>query len=228
MVKDISLPMMAHPIGQPSNTSATFAPFVGNTRSPHTAHSADDIIADLIQRSWNGDVHAFNQIVEHYQQRIYALCFRIVGEADAADTTQEAFISAFCNIRRYHGGSFLAWLLRIARNECYDLLRARKRRMTVSLDEDDGHTAPMQVADSCATPDDRLMRAELAHELQRTLQALKPDQRLVVVLCDIEGYSYEEVASVTGWALGTVKSRLSRGRARLRVALRAHARYAQA
>jgi RNA polymerase sigma-70 factor, ECF subfamily len=194
-------------------------------RAPDTAHSAaprtDDDIGDVLEESRSGNVEAFNRLVEHFQQRVYALCYRMVGEADAADTTQEVFLSAYCGIRTFRGGSFQAWLLRIARNKCYDHLRTRKRRPSVSIDaHDDAYATPIHIVDLGATPDEHWLRAELAHELQRTLHNLGPDQRLVVVLCDVEGYSYDEVVAATGWALGTVKSRLSRGRARLRDALR--------
>ena len=84
---------------------------------------------DLIARSQDGDVQAFNLLVERYQNRLYGLSYRMLNDADAAaDATQDSFLSAFRNIRRYRGGSFVAWLLRIATNTCYDQLRARKRR----------------------------------------------------------------------------------------------------
>ena len=175
---------------------------------------------ELIARSQAGDVEAFNRLVEHYQQRVYTLCFRLLGNGDADDATQDVFLSAFRGIRRYRGGSFVSWLLRIATNKCYDQLRVRKRRPHRSLDMDTGavDVAPLQLPDPSEALDDRLVRAELAQEFQHRLQELETDQRLVVILSDIQGYRYEEIVAATGWPIGTVKSRLSRGRTRLRAA----------
>ena len=175
---------------------------------------------DLIGRSQAGDVEAFNLLVEHYQHRVYALCMRMLGDADADDATQEVFLSAFRSIQRYRGGSFVAWLLRIAKNECYDQLRARKPYRSLDADAGGMDVLPLQLPDPGEAPDDRLLRAELAQELQRRLLELEADQRLVVILSDVEGYSYDEIVAATGWPVGTVKSRLSRARARLREVIR--------
>src|SRR3712207_6695106 len=157
----------------------------------------DDDDAHLVTRSQAGDVQAFNLLVERYQREVYGLCFRMLGDADAEDAAQEVFLAAFRAIRRYHGGSFRAWLLRIARNECYDQLRARKRRPHLSLDGDaSAEVTPPEVTDPGEAPDERLLRRELAGELQRRLQELPDDQRLIVILSDIQGYSYNEIAAV--------------------------------
>ena len=179
--------------------------------------------SELISASQGSDVQAFNLLVERYQNRIYALAYRMLGDADAAaDATQDTFLSAYRNIRRYRGGSFVAWLLRIATNTCYDQLRARKRRPQTSLDAFDPEedAAPRQFTDPGEAPDERTLRHELSQEIERLLRALPDDQRLVITMSDIQGYSYEEIADATGWPLGTVKSRLSRGRMHLREALR--------
>lgn len=179
--------------------------------------------SQLIADSQRGDVRAFNVLVEHYQTRLYNLCYRMLGDPDAAaDVTQDAFLSAFRNIRRYRGGSFVAWMMRIATNGCYDQLRARQRRPTSSIDAllDDEDHAPRQFEDTGESPDERSLRNELAGEIQRGLDELDADQRLAIVLSDIQGFSYDEISAVTGWPLGTVKSRLSRGRAQLRNVLR--------
>ena len=179
--------------------------------------------SQLIADSQRGDVRAFNVLVEHYQTRLYNLCYRMLGDPDAAaDVTQDAFLSAFRNIRRYRGGSFAAWLMRIATNGCYDQLRARQRRPTSSIDAllDDEDHAPRQFEDVGESPDERSLRNELAGEIQRGLDQLDADQRVAIVLSDIQGFSYDEISAVTGWPLGTVKSRLSRGRAQLRNVLR--------
>jgi len=179
---------------------------------------------ELIQRSQDGDLVAFNLLVERYQNRLYGLSYRMLGDPDAAaDAVQDSFLSAYRNIKRYRGGSFVAWLLRIATNTCYDQLRARKRRPQTSLDafDPDADEAPRQFTDPGESPDDRTLRDELAREIQRRLDDLPDDQRLAIVMSDIQGYSYDEISAATGWPLGTVKSRLSRGRTHLRDALRA-------
>ena len=191
-------------------------------RAEEWPRSPDVPESDLIRRSQAGDVEAFNVLVEHYQHRVYELCYRMLDAADADDATQEVFLAAFQSIRQFSGGSFVGWLLRIARNKCYDQLRARKRTWHHSLNTDPKAlgNVPLQLPDPEEAPEDRLLRAELSQELERRLQELEADQRLVVILCDIQGYRYEEVVTATGWPMGTVKSRLSRGRARLRAALR--------
>lgn len=192
--------------------------------------------AQLIGDSQRGDVRAFNLLVERYQVRVYNLCYRMLNDPDAAaDVTQETFISAYRNLKRYRGGSFAAWIMRIATNGCYDQLRIRQRRPTSSIDallDDDEERAPRQFEDPGESPDERSMRNELADEIQRSLDELDDDQRLAVIMSDIQGFSYDEISSATGWPLGTVKSRLSRGRAQLRSILQRGellpARYRQA
>lgn len=178
-----------------------------------------------IAEAQRGDVQSFNTLVRLYEGRVYNLCYRMLGDSEsAADATQDAFLSAYRGIRSFRGGSFRSWLLRIATNACYDVLRARKRRPTVSLDIDvdnDQDQSPLQIADDAESPDDVALRRELANEIQRGLGLLPEEQRAVIVLSDIEGLAYEEIAQITGANLGTVKSRISRGRARLREVLKA-------
>ncbi|MFQ3661636.1 MAG: sigma-70 family RNA polymerase sigma factor [Chloroflexaceae bacterium] len=178
----------------------------------------------LVEAGQRGDVEAFNQLVRLYEARVYNLCYRMLGDADtAADVTQETFISAYQSLRRFRGGVFRAWLLRIATNACYDALRARKRRPAVSLDAPQATEsgAPFDVVDTAEAPDETALRHELARAIEQGLAQLPEDQRIVVILSDVQGLAYEEIAEVTGTNLGTVKSRLSRGRARLRDILRA-------
>ena len=178
-----------------------------------------------IAAAQRGEVQSFNALVRAYEGRAYNLCYRMLGDAEsAADATQDTFLAAFRHLRSFRGGSFRSWLLRIATNTCYDALRARKRRPTVSLDldsDDESAHSPLQIADTAELPDAFAQRRELAAEIQRGLAALPEDQRAVVILCDIEGLAYDEIAQITGANIGTVKSRLSRGRARLREQLRA-------
>ncbi len=179
----------------------------------------------LIMGAQRGDVESFNALVRLYEGRVYNLCYRLLGDADsAADATQDAFLSAYRHLQAFRGGSFRSWLFRIATNVCYDILRARQRRPVVSLDascETAGEDTPsLQIADTSESPDEFALRRELARAIEAGLAQLPVDQRLVVVLCDLQGLAYEEIADVLGANLGTIKSRLSRGRARLRDLLR--------
>jgi RNA polymerase sigma factor (sigma-70 family) len=179
----------------------------------------------LVAAAQRGDGESFNALIRQYEGRVYNLCYRMLGDADsAADAAQDAFLLAFRNLRNFRGGSFRSWMLRIATNTCYDILRARKRRPTTSLDidtDDEDDSSPLQIADSAESPDDFTMRRELAAAIQRGLDSLPDEQRIILILSDIQGMAYDEIAQITSTNLGTVKSRLSRGRARLREVLKA-------
>ncbi len=171
---------------------------------------------DLIARSQDGELAAFNDLVELYQATVYNLAYRIVGSAAAAeDATQETFISAFRAIGTFRGGSFRGWLMRIATNAAYDQLRSVQRRPASSLEAklEDTFWEPSSKE---ASPEEQALNAELAGEIGKAIATLPPDQRAVLVLADVEGFSYEEVAQAVRYSLGTVKSRLSRARARIR------------
>ncbi len=172
----------------------------------------------LIAAARGGDVQAFNQLILQYQSLVYNVAYRVLHDVDgAADAAQMAFISAFRALGGFRGGSFKAWLLRIVTNACYDQLRAAKRRPSSSLDDlavDPDHSATM--VDEAESPEEHAIRQDLGRAIQRALDALPTDQRVAVILSDIQGLSYEEIAATTQVAVGTVKSRLSRGRAHLR------------
>ncbi|HSJ54109.1 MAG TPA: sigma-70 family RNA polymerase sigma factor [Anaerolineae bacterium] len=172
----------------------------------------------LIASAQKGDLRAFNQLVMLYQSMAYNVAYRILNDPDAAaDATQDAFFSAFKAMKKFRGGSFKAWLLRIVTNACYDQLRVKKRRPTSSLDDLPVEAEHSQfLRDQSESPDELLERQELGHLLQHGISALPMEQRAVLVLSDVQGLSYQEVAEIMDLSLGTVKSRLSRGRARLR------------
>jgi RNA polymerase sigma-70 factor (ECF subfamily) len=177
--------------------------------------------AGLIQAARQGDLDAFNRLVLAYQDLVFAQAYRLMGEMEAAeDATQEAFISAYRSIGSYRGGSFRAWLLRIVTNSCYDELRRRKRRPTTPLEpvmaEDEEIESPRWLADPSDTPEERAEWVELDHAIQNCLESLPPDFRVVVVLVDVQGFDYIEAAEVIRKPVGTIKSRLSRARLRLR------------
>lgn len=188
---------------------------------------------DLVLRSQRGDLDAFNQLVAAYQGQVYSLAFRMLGEgASAEDVAQETFISTFRHIRSFRGENLRGWLLRIATNACYDHLRAGQRSRSDSLEAIQERDPTWQPASTQESPEEHAVRVELSETLNSVFALLPADQRAVLVLSDVEGLSYEEIAEATGVSLGTVKSRLSRARARVREHLTAHrellpARYRQ-
>ncbi len=176
-----------------------------------------------IRAAQNGSLGAFNDLVGAYEARVYNLCYRMLGNPDAAaDATQDTFLSAYQAIGRFRGGSLKAWLLRIATNACYDQLRRNVRRPTQSLDEMmDDPDAPVDFPsnDRSGDPEARAEQAELRRDIGLALLELPDEQRMALVLSDIQGLSYEEIAEVTSSSLGTVKSRISRARFKMRDAL---------
>jgi len=179
----------------------------------------------LIQSAQRGDLDSFNTLVLHYQDSIFNTALRIMGDDDfAADATQEAFLSAFRSITTFRGGSFKAWLMRTVTNACYDELRRRKRRPTTPLEPEtedgDEMDSPRWLADPNMTPAEKAEADELEHAIQHCLEMLPREFRTVVVLADIQGMDYREVASASRVPLGTIKSRLARARLRLRECLR--------
>lgn len=182
----------------------------------------------LIQDAQRGDLDSFNTLVLHYQDMVFNAALRILGDEDAAaDASQEAFISAFRSVNSYRGGSFKAWLLRIVTNACYDELRRQKRRPTTPLEPetDDGEEmdSPRWLADPNLGPEQQMDADELEHAIQHCLDALPTEFRAVVVMADVEGLDYAEVAAAVRAPLGTVKSRIARARLRLRDCLQSFA-----
>ncbi len=158
-----------------------------------------------------------------HQDAAYSLAFRFLRSREAAeDVTQEAFLRAWRAIESFRGERFRSWLLRIVANAARDELRRRKRRPQRSLDEarDDSDMASIDPVEPGLGPQQRAEQAELRQVLEGALAELPEDWRMVVLLSDVHGLSYEEIAETTGVPLGTVKSRLSRARGRLRDLLR--------
>lgn len=172
-----------------------------------------------ILEAQHGNLSAFNQLVMAYQGTAYNVAYRVTGNSDAAaDACQDAFLKAYRSIKQYQGGSFKSWMLRIVTNTCYDHLRYKNRRPATSLEElSDNpidHSAELMSEDE--PPEELVLRGELNDLLQLGINHLPEDQRLVLVLTDVQGLSYQEVAEIIDQPLGTVKSRLNRGRRRLR------------
>jgi RNA polymerase sigma-70 factor (ECF subfamily) len=184
----------------------------------------DDL--SLIAHAQRGDVQAFNSLVLRYQTGMYNLAYRLLSDtAAAADVTQEAFISAFKNLHQFRGSNFRAWLARIVTNACYDELR-RRRRGALSLDDladgrADAADQPALISDPEDSPEQVAQRHALSDAIQDCLNQLPPTFRTVAIMCDVQDYTYDEIAIALNLSLGTVKSRLSRARHKLRDCLRA-------
>jgi RNA polymerase sigma-70 factor, ECF subfamily len=170
----------------------------------------------LVARTLGGELDAYNELVQHYQDYLFAVCVRVVNDREAAaDAVQEAFFSAYRNLSRFRGDSFRAWLTRIALNAATDVLRLRKRRPADPYPEweDEAWQPPTNEEDA---PERQALRRNAAEVLGRALAQITPDQRTAIVLYDVEGYDYQEIADMTSVSLGTVKSRIHRGRLALR------------
>ena len=195
------------------------------TRTPE-ASSADPpgqgIDLALIEEALKGRLEAFNDLVTRHQDHLFALVYRLVPDRDqAADVVQEAFFSAYRNLASFRGGSVRSWLGKIAVNAAMDLQRARKRRPSQPYPEleDDSWQPP---AGSDAEPETIALTVERSKTLAAALATLTVDQRTCIVLFDVEGYDYAEIATIMKVEVGTVKSRIHRGRLALRSVLTPH------
>lgn len=172
---------------------------------------SDEALIELIR---NGNLNAFEQLIARYEIRVYTIAYRYVGNhSDASDLAQEAMIRVYRSIGTFRGDSaFLTWLYRVVTNVCKDELRRRARQNTVSMDEmlEHGQVPVVQAAEK--PPEEAVLRKEWQEEIQVVLNSLSEEHRTVVVMRDIQGYSYEEIAGFLECSLGTVKSRLNRAR----------------
>ncbi|MEO8043129.1 MAG: sigma-70 family RNA polymerase sigma factor [Acidobacteriota bacterium] len=180
--------------------------------------------SDFVDRLRNGDSDAFDTLITRYSGDIYSLLYRMTGDPEEArDLTQETFLSALKAIKSFRGDAELkTWLFRIALNHSRNRFRwwkRRKRNETISLDKPIGEgtaTVSDTIADDCESPEQAVLRLERRERLMKALSALPEIFRETIVLCDIEGLGYEETARSLNINLGTVKSRLARGRELLR------------
>ena len=182
--------------------------------------AADDSVqrrdATLIERARDGDLDAFNQLVAHYQDHLFSLVARMVPDRDqAADAVQEAFFSAYRNLQSFRGGNVRSWLGRIAVNAAMDMQRAKRRRPVQPYPEfeDDSWQPP---AEPDAEPESLALAVERSKALAAALDRLPFEQRNCIVLFDVDGYDYAEIAAIMKVSVGTVKSRILRGREALR------------
>ena len=176
----------------------------------------------------NGISYCFNCIILALQSQAYNLACRMLGDRHLAeDAVQEALTSAYRSFNQFRGENFRAWLMRIVANTCRDMLRASRSRPAVALDpvgtepgSEEGSLSASDLPTDLESPEDAALRAELRRSIEAGLDSLPEERRLALVLVDVQGFSYEEAATVLNCSLGTVKSRISRGRRDLRDYLR--------
>lgn len=184
-------------------------------------HCSSNQESQWIDKARAGDLPAFNQLVLTHQDAAFRIAKWMVNDAASAeDIVQTVFLAAYCQISRFRGNCFRAWLHRMIHNACIDELRRRKRLPCLSMEPQDVDCEPVQIAqwliDSRQTPEETLLKQEAWDRIDKCLCELPEPMREVVVLIDIEGVDYAEAASTLGIPLGTIKSRLGRARARLR------------
>ena len=175
--------------------------------------------AAIVRKVLGGDANAFETLVLEYEKNVYNIALRMTGNSeDAADMTQEAFIKAYNSLQSFRGDSkFSVWLYRIVSNVCLDFLRSKNRRPTVSLsvEDDNGEDTQLDVADESQSPELLLDRKLTRESVRRGLDSLPPDYRQILLLREIQGLSYDEIAQALSLEVGTVKSRIFRARKRL-------------
>lgn len=176
---------------------------------------------ELITAAQKGDLEAFNRLVLAYQDLVYRQSFYMLGDPEAAaDVAQEVFIKAYTSLKSFRGGSFKAWLLRTATNTTYDELRRRKRHLNQPLfpvnEDDEENEAVSWMVDPGPQPEELAERQESSEHIRHLISRLKPAYQAALVLIDLQGLDYEEAAQLMGVPVGTVKSRLARGRLQLR------------
>ena len=170
----------------------------------------------LLRRACKGDVQAFEELMQSHESRIYAIALRMMGNReDAQDCAQEAMVRIYRAMSSFKSQSALAtWIYRITMNTCLDELRRRKARKVTSLDSlVDNGWSPTDTGD---TPEEHGLRVEKQNALNQAIQSLPDDMRAAIILRDVKGYSYDEIASILDANVGTIKSRISRGREKLR------------
>lgn len=176
---------------------------------------------DLIRRAKQGDMLAFEELILKHEKIVYNLALRMMNHSeDARDISQEVFLKAYRSLSNFDERSaFSTWLYRITHNTCIDEMRKRKGKQSFSLEEElenEEGSMQRQIADEGDTPEESLLRAEQRNEILQALDNLSEEHKAAIVLRDVKGLSYEEIAEILEVTLGTVKSRISRGRNQLK------------
>lgn len=178
-------------------------------RSTHRAPGADELPEV-------DPVPSFEEVATRYGPTVYQIAYRLTGDdEEARDLAQDVFVRVYRNLDKYEPGTFTGWLYRVTKNLFLDRVRRRKRYRMEPLPDDDWQ----QPVETSPGPADRLEQGLLRGDIERAIVTLPPTFRTAVVLCDVQGLSYDEISEATGWPLGTVRSRIHRGRKLLREAL---------
>ncbi len=192
-----------------------------NIKTAETGSAEND--NDLINAFIKGDHSAFEKLVLKYQDRVFNLCCRLLGDrVEAEDSAQDVFVKVYRSLKGFRfKSSFYTWLYRIVINTCKNRIksveyRRTKSRVSIDSDQENRSNTIVDIVDQRPMPDKTFEQKEKMKRIQEALNSLPPDQKTVVVLCDIEGLSYDEIANITKNRLGTVKSKLSRARLGLR------------
>ena len=174
---------------------------------------------ELVIMLKKGDRSAFNQLIDQYQTKVYNIAIGMLSDPeDALDASQEVFINVYKGISSFKENSSLStWIYRVCANVCKDFLRKRMRRANViSLDAGDNEDEPLEIPDDAHTPEQISEKTELQHLVRKAMDSLSSEYKEVLVLCDIEGLSYDEIAQILKCPVGTIKSRINRARQALR------------
>jgi len=179
----------------------------------------NDIENAWVKKAMNDDMEAFEQLVYIYEKKVYSIALNMFGnEHDAYDVAQEVFIKLYKNIHSFKfDASFSTWLHRIVTNTCIDEYRKKKRHQqkAYSLDEPidyEGNEMDRQIKDTGQTPEEVIIHKEQVNEVRKAISLLKEDHKMIIILRDIRGHSYDEISEILKCSVGTVKSRLSRAR----------------
>lgn len=184
----------------------------------------NDIENKLIRKAIDGDVDAFEKIMLSYEKKVYNISYQMFGnEQDAYDASQEVFIKLYKNIHSFKfDSSFATWLHRIAVNTCIDEYRKKKKHVqqaAYSFDEsieNESSSIKRQIEDHALNPEQQIVQDETVNEVRYAIDQLKEEHKMIIILRDIRGHSYEEVSEILECSVGTVKSRLSRARSALK------------
>ncbi|MBE5040370.1 RNA polymerase sigma factor [Ructibacterium gallinarum] len=175
----------------------------------------------LIQQAQQGNPVAFEQLIAEHQKRIFSIAYRIAGNSDdAADMAQEVLVKIFKNINKFKGDSkFSTWIYRVATNTCLDELKRIRRHPSYSLDQEidtEEGSISAEIEDDAPTPEESAERKAVRDAVNIAIARLGDDHKKVIVLRDLQGFSYEEIAKIMNCSEGTVKSRISRARSQLK------------
>jgi len=169
---------------------------------------------ELVEKSKKGDLESFEKLIMLYEKKIYNIAFRMTGDReDASDIAQEVCIKIYKSINTFKGNSsFSTWVYRITSNVCIDMIRKRNNTISINTNRADGEEYEIPIEDKSKLPEDIVESKETVELIKGYISELAPDQRIVIILRDIQGYSYEEISKILDVNVGTVKSRLNRAR----------------